>query len=482
MENLGFQSVGSRKQAVAVARRTRKIDPGQPLVAKRPKVRNVQLPDSHSCPMLPCNGTVSRCYISNLSDQIEISRSVLCTESIMSEARKKLPRTAQALWAADISVWEASIVDRHLDQGEVRWTGTVAEIFGKKGYLFRQKFTDFIDFVHPEDRNRVCEVLQVALHTLSKYQLEFRIKRSDTLINWLCIKAQVQTDENGAAAQILGIVWDITEQKRLHHDLVLATEAAKMALWESEIKTGKVYWSSQGASLLGFGPNPFVSSFDEFLGYIYPQDRREIWQSFQSAIQLQQRYHIEYRVVWPDQSVHWIEAKGEVYADAYGQPERTLGILADITSRKEAELALKEQKDLAATTLHCIADAVITTDNLGLVLQLNRAAEELLGCPAEAAVGQPIDEVLHLVSEISGNAVENLVERCLASGRAVAIPTDTVLISHDRRRVAVTDSLAPIYAHDGTVLGTVFVLHDVSHERQLQHELSWQASHDALIR
>lgn len=315
---------------------------------------------------------------------------------------------------------------------------------------------------------------------MSEYQLEFRIKRDDTLIYWLCVKAQVQTDENGAAVRTLGIVWNITEQKRLHENLSLAVEAAKMALWESEIKSGKVYWSGQGASLLGFSAEPFESSFDQFLGYIHPQDRGRIWHSFQNAIQQQKRYHIEYRVTWPDQSVHWIEAKGEVYADTYGQPERTLGILADVTSKKNTEIALAEQRDLAETTLHSIADAVITTDNLGLVLQLNRAAEDMVGWPAETAVGKPVEEVLHLTSEENGKAVENLVARCLASGRAVSIPADTVMVSRNGRQIAVTDSLAPIYSHDGTVLGTVLVLHDVSHERQLTHELSWQASHDTL--
>jgi PAS domain S-box-containing protein len=223
-----------------------------------------------------------------------------------------------------------------------------------------------------------------------------------------------------------------------------------------------------------------VSSFDDFVSFIHPQDRGRIWQSFQNAIQFQRHYQIEYRILWRDQSVHWIEAKGEVYADAYGQPDRTLGTLADITSKKETEIALAEQRDLAQITLQSIADAVITTDRLGAVLQLNRAAEELLGWPREAAAGKPIEEVLRLMSEKTGEALENHVAQCLSTGRAVAIPSDTLVVARDGRHIAVTDSLAPIYAHDGTVLGTVFVLHDVSHERQLQRELSWQASHDAL--
>jgi diguanylate cyclase (GGDEF)-like protein/PAS domain S-box-containing protein len=157
-----------------------------------------------------------------------------------------------------------------------------------------------------------------------------------------------------------------------------------------------------------------------------------------------------------------------------------LGILSDITAGKEAEIALAEQKDLAEVTLQSIGDAVITTDTLGKVGQFNRAAEDLTGWPADAATGKPIDDVLHMMDEKTGQAVENLITKCLANGRAVATPADTILVSRDGRHIPVTDSVAPIYSHEGNVLGTVIVLHDISHERQLRHELSWQAAHDAL--
>jgi len=48
----------------------------------------------------------------------------------------------------------------------------------------------------------------------------------------------------------------------------------------------------------------------------------------------------EWRVVWPDGSVHWIAGRGQVFMDDYGEPSRMLGVNIDITKRKQAEEAL----------------------------------------------------------------------------------------------------------------------------------------------
>lgn len=72
----------------------------------------------------------------------------------MSLTRRKFSRTAQAIASAQMSVWEASIVNGQVTQGEVLWTGTGSEVIGKKGRLFRQKYADFIAMVHPEDRKQ----------------------------------------------------------------------------------------------------------------------------------------------------------------------------------------------------------------------------------------------------------------------------------------------------------------------------------------
>src|SRR3954452_3592075 len=128
--------------------------------------------------------------------------------------------------------------------------------------------------------------------------------------------------------------------------------------------------------LFGLPASSFKSTFEEFLGRIHPEDRTRVRDTIEHAASALQEYQLEYRVVWPDSSIRWIAAKGHVYANSHGVAERTLGLLWDITGRKQAEIALSEQKELAEVTLSSIGDGVITTDASGRTQYLNRVAEQ----------------------------------------------------------------------------------------------------------
>ena len=136
---------------------------------------------------------------------------------------------------------------------------------------------------------------------------------------------------------------------------------------------------------------------------------------------------------------------------------------------KTAELAV--EKERAQVTLASIADAVITTDGGGHVDYLNPVAEQLTGWHQEEAVGLPLDSVFHTRGETSPSAGESAVPGKTREG---------VLVSRTGQEIAIDQSVAPISADDGEVLGSVLVFHDVSQQRRMVQEMSYQASHDAL--
>ncbi|HUW29503.1 MAG TPA: EAL domain-containing protein [Sulfuriferula sp.] len=152
----------------------------------------------------------------------------------------------------------------------------------------------------------------------------------------------------------------------------------------------------------------------------------------------------------------------------------------DITERKRIEEQLYEEKERAQVTLQAIGDAVITTDAQGRVELINPAAEELLGWKAAEARNVAVTSLFTVVSELTGEAIENPVQKCLREGEIVAIANYCILVTRDGREVAIEDSAAPIRDRNGSLVGTVAVLRDVSKARKLAHQMSWQASHDAL--
>ncbi len=135
---------------------------------------------------------------------------------------------------------------------------------------------------------------------------------------------------------------------------------------------------------------------------------------------------------------------------------------------------------LATDTLRSISDAVVSTDALGLVEYLNPAAERLTGWTARAAIGRPLDSVMILRSEVTGEPIENLAIRCLREGRAIDLEAGVVLIRRDGSHVPIGDSAAPIYDQVGKLMGVVLVIRDESEQRRVGKRLSHEAAHDSL--
>lgn len=146
----------------------------------------------------------------------------------------------------------------------------------------------------------------------------------------------------------------------------------------------------------------------------------------------------------------------------------------------ENERALFQEKERAEVTLHSIADAVITTNALGIVEYMNPIAEQLTAWPVSEAQHRPIDQVLHIVNEHTRETIPNPLMIGMLGGRTVTVDPHGVLIARDGAEYAIEDSAAPIHDNHGDVIGYVVVFRDVSQARHLAHQLSWQASHDAL--
>ena len=134
----------------------------------------------------------------------------------------------------------------------------------------------------------------------------------------------------------------------------------------------------------------------------------------------------------------------------------------------------------ASDTLKSIGDSVITSDATGRVTFLNPVAEHLTGWSAEEAVGQPLDAVLPLISEITRLPIANTAARCLAEDRAIDLEDGVLLVRRDGTEVPIGDSAAPVRNREGSIVGVVLVLQDESEKRRVGQQLSHEASHDAL--
>jgi PAS domain S-box-containing protein len=143
-------------------------------------------------------------------------------------------------------------------------------------------------------------------------------------------------------------------------------------------------------------------------------------------------------------------------------------VAGEVRRRESAVFETNQQKELLATTLTSIGDAVIATDSDGRVIFLNAEAEALTGWKSSEAAGHLLPEVFHIVNERTRQPVENPVEKVLRVGAVVGLANHTVLLAKDGGEIPIDDSAAPIRQPDGPLFGVILVFRDVTTQRKAQ--------------
>jgi diguanylate cyclase (GGDEF)-like protein/PAS domain S-box-containing protein len=154
------------------------------------------------------------------------------------------------------------------------------------------------------------------------------------------------------------------------------------------------------------------------------------------------------------------------------------GINSMLERIDESRHALQLEKDRAQVTLSTlsgIAEAVITSNDLGHVVYMNAAAESLTGISIDEVGGRTLRSLLNLmtVDKTSDIDVSWLTE--IASNQEEAM-----LIRADGQEFIIRKSTSPLYDNQNILFGYVTVLHDVTALRELSNQLFYQAKHDAL--
>jgi PAS domain S-box-containing protein len=146
-------------------------------------------------------------------------------------------------------------------------------------------------------------------------------------------------------------------------------------------------------------------------------------------------------------------------------------IASEVRRREIAGRETREQKELLATTVASIGDAVMITSADGRLILLNGEAERLTGWTTREATGRPLNEVFRILNEQTRQPVENPVEKVLRQGAVVGLANHTVLLRRDQTEVPIDDSAAPIRVAGGPLFGVVMVFRDVTQQRKAQATL-----------
>jgi PAS domain S-box-containing protein len=181
----------------------------------------------------------------------------------------------------------------------------------------------------------------------------------------------------GGVARSVRYVYERTKAERasqqVQRHLELAVEAAQIGIWDWDLLKDEVVWSSIQARILGVeGRECVFQTFDEC---VHPEDRAETHKKARDAVQSREPFRHEYRVVWPDGTVHWIEGRGRALCDEQGNARRMVGTVVDITQRKAAEETAKVRE---ADMAHLLRVSTMAQMASGLAHELNQPLGAIL--------------------------------------------------------------------------------------------------------
>lgn len=142
-------------------------------------------------------------------------------------------------------------------------------------------------------------------------------------------------------------------------------------------------------------------------------------------------------------------------------------------------LALRQSEANLKTTLNAIGDAVIATDEEGLIQQMNPIAETLTGWSVDEACGRPLNEILHLLTASTHAPVSDQVTEVLQHD-AVVLSTDMLLVNKQDQERRINERAAPIHDATGNAIGVVVVFRDITAQLAIEAQLLHSQKMDAI--
>lgn len=198
--------------------------------------------------------------------------------------------------------------------------------------------------VLPEDVQATIKVIKEASEKKSSFSVLQRIRRKDGVYRWNLAVGNPVFNEKGEVKKWFGTTTDIHDQKIAEDELKavqkrfdIATISSMVGVWEYDIKNDQA-WRSISHDLVHGYPGKLEDwSLEIALKHVHPADRKFFQDSMTDAITNRKNWNGEYRLIWPDQSVHWVEVRGEIVKDESGDPVKLIGTTVDITKTKMAQ-------------------------------------------------------------------------------------------------------------------------------------------------
>src|SRR5215510_1751549 len=299
---------------------------------------------------------------------IERQQSQEALRNALAEIQKSESKLRQVIDAIPAMAWSAHPdgTGEFLNQQYLDYVGLSAEQVRDWGWTAA---------IHPDDREGLTQTWRHIMASEQSGEAEARLRRHDGEYRWLLFRASPVRDDSGRVVKWYGTNIDITERKlaleslQANQELLdLAQKSAGAMAFDWYVQKQTNHWSPEQEALYGLLPGSFDGTYQSWKKLIYSAD----WPALLSAIEHAHEtgdVRAEFRVKWPDGSIHWLATNGQMFFDDLGKPFRMVGFTTDVTRRKLIEeelrrsaafLAQAQQLSRTGSFSWCVATDEIT--------------------------------------------------------------------------------------------------------------------------
>jgi PAS domain S-box-containing protein len=317
-----------------------------------------------------------------------IVRDISERKRVEAALRQSEERLTLAFAGAQEGVW-----DWNVETGAVVYSPRWKEMLGYSDDEIQPHVSAWEHLLHPDDAVRAALLHESLARGGTTYEGEFRLRhKSGHYVHVLSRGFPVRREPTGPVVRIVGTHLDITERKHTEaalreseERLTLAFAGAQEGVWDWDLQTDSVAYSSRWKQMLGYADDeiePHISAWERL---VHPDDRPRADRANESVALGERTYEAEFRLRHKDgRYIHVLSRGFPVRREPGGPVMRIVGTHFDLTARKQAEeLLRRSHEELEVRVRERTAELARANESLRAEMgereRAERARTELLG-------------------------------------------------------------------------------------------------------
>ncbi len=329
--------------------------------------------------------------------------------------------SARGLLAAVVESSQDAIISHGLDGTILSWNHGAEEIFGyTASEVIGHNYHLLVPGEFPSQMRERCVRIERG-DRVAPFETAARRKDGSSVL--VSVSVAALRDQAGRIAGVAAVARDISTQKRLELLMERTQAIGHVGGWEVDGRSGRLFWTDETYRIHDLSPGRYVPTVDSAVGFYAQEAVPTIHRAMQRAMELGEPFDAELPLITARGRSVWVRVIGEAQRED-GQVTHVYGTLQDITSRRQAEDALRERERQLESILDNAAEGMIVLSAAGGIERFNRQAQHMFGYSTQEVRGLHLKQItIELGYEDQGGAgaeaAANWMQRLVGSHREV---------------------------------------------------------------